>query len=336
MKASFEKHLLKFKTPARTSRGSYIDKEVFLLHLTSNAIEALGEASPLPDLSIDDMEEKMEEVCTYLNQQKNIREIHEVLQLKHYPSIQFALECVFERLKYQQKNIFFPSAFTEKKTGIPINGLVWMEDALNMLKQVDAKVEQGYTYIKLKIGALDFDEECRMLELIRKKYSAHKITLRADANGAFETEDALQKLNELKRFELHSIEQPIAAKQYETMQQLCAESKIPIALDEDLIGINPAAGGEKLLKFVRPQYLILKPTLIGGFSICDQWIQLASKYNVGWWLTSALESNIGLNAIAQYCGKLNVSLPQGLGTGLLYENNFEATTEIRDGMLYYK
>ncbi len=338
MKAHFEKHLLKFKIPAQTSRGSYLDKEVYLLHLHEDGNHAIGEASPLPDLSIDNMDgmaEKLTEVCTYINEKKNIADLNDVLQLKEFPSIQFAFECAFEKLKYLEPELLFPSEFTLGKKGIPINGLVWMASSEDMLQQVEVKVNEGYTCIKLKIGALDFDEECRMLEKIRKQYSAHKITIRVDANGAFALEDAKQKISDLRRFELHSIEQPIKAKHYDAMQQLCAETKIPIALDEDLIGVD-ANTKNKLLNFINPQFIILKPTLLGGFKACDSWIYSASKYNIGWWLTSALESNIGLNAIAQYCGKLNLNIPQGLGTGALYSNNFNSMTLIDQGMLCYK
>ena len=339
MHASFNKHLLDFKIPAQTSRGSYSQKEVYLLTLTEAKITAIAEASPLPGLSIDDpgaMEMKLTEVCAYINAQQNIREIYDALQLQYFPSIQFALECAFEKLKHPEPNLLFPSAFIEKKTGIPVNGLVWMSDITTMLEQVEQKIEEGYACIKIKIGALDFDAECKMLEAIRKKYSAHKITLRVDANGAFSTDDAIAKLLDLSRFELHSIEQPIAAGQYESMQALCAMSKTPIALDEELITIDVAEKGERLLKMIRPQYIILKPTLIGGFKNCNAWIRYAENNNTGWWITSALESNIGLNAIAQYCGSLNVSIPQGLGTGALYKNNFEELTEIRKGFLFYK
>lgn len=338
MQASFKKHLLEFKIPAQTSRGSYSEKEVYLLTLSKNTVEAIGEASPLHGLSLDNtemMEKKLTELCIYINTKQDLDELYDALQLRYFPSIQFALECALEKLKHPEPNILFPSAFTEKAQGIPINGLVWMSDIENMMQQVEAKVDAGYTCIKLKIGALDFDSECRMLERIRKNYSAHKITLRVDANGAFTFQDARQKLKDLSRFELHSIEQPINAGQYEAMQQLCAETRVPIALDEELIGVYAQDAGEELLKMIRPQYIILKPTLLGGFKNCDTWIHLASKYNIGWWLTSALESNIGLNAIAQYCGTLNVSMPQGLGTGMLYKNNFKETTEIRNGTLFY-
>ncbi len=338
MQATFKKHLLEFKIPAQTSRGSYTHKEVYLLTVSDGVSNALAEASPLPDLSIDPMpkmEEKMLDVCSYLNEQNDRHEINYALQLQHFPSIQFALECAFEKLKYKEPNLLFPSAFTEKKEGIPINGLVWMADKENMWKQIESKIEAGYTCIKLKIGALDFDEECRLLERVRKIHSAHKITLRVDANGAFAIDDAKQKLHDLFQFELHSIEQPIKSKQYDAMQQLCAETKIPIALDEELIGMDATENSEGLLKYIRPQFIILKPTLLGGFKNCNRWIRAASKNQVGWWLTSALESNIGLNAIAQYAGTFRVTLPQGLGTGTLYRNNFKENTIINDGMLFY-
>ncbi len=338
MQASYKKHLLQFKVPAHTSRGSYNEKVMYLLTLSNGSHVAVAEAAPLPDLSIDSMpkmEEKMLEVCTYLNEQNDILEIYDVLQLQHFPSIQFALECAFEKLKYKEPYLLFHSAFTEKKEGIPINGLVWMASKENMWQQIEQKIEAGYTCIKLKIGALDFDEECRLLEQVRKKYSAHKITLRVDANGAFTIDDAKQKLNDLATFELHSIEQPIKSNQHDAMQQLCAETKLPIALDEELIGANVIGTSEKLLNYIRPQFIVLKPTLLGGFKNCNRLIDTASKNNIGWWITSALESNIGLNAIAQYCGTLKFSMPQGLGTGALYVNNFEEYLTVKKGILYF-
>jgi o-succinylbenzoate synthase len=339
MKASFTRHLLEFKIPANTSRGSYFEKEVYLLKLSYEGKDAIGEVSPLPGLSIDNLqniESTLESLCEYVETQKNISELTAALELQYFPSIQFALECALEQFKHTEPGILFPSVFTARETGIPINGLIWMAEIDDMLEQVKNKVEEGYECIKLKIGSLDFDAECRMLELIRKKYSAHKISLRVDANGAFAVEDAKQKLDDLSRFDLHSIEQPIKAGQYEAMAELCNESKIPIALDEDLIGVDAFTNGEKLLKVIKPAFLILKPTLLGGFKNSNQWISLARKYNIGYWLTSALESNIGLDAIAQYCGSLDIQTPQGLGTGLLYKNNFKETTEIKKGVLYYK
>jgi o-succinylbenzoate synthase len=339
MQAYYEKHFLDFKIPARTSRGAYTSKEVYLLYLVSEGVTTISEASPLPDLSIDkmdQMESKLAEVCTYINENNPFHDIHDVLQLQHFPSIQFALECGIAQLKHKEPNIVFPSSFTEKKTGIPINGLIWMAEIENMLQQVESKIEAGYECIKLKIGALDFDAECRLLEIIRKKYSAHKITLRVDANGAFAVDEALPKLKDLSRFELHSIEQPIKPGQYDAMQEICASSKIPVALDEELIGVNAYANAEQLIRHIKPQYLILKPTLLGGFTPSDTWIKCASKFNAGWWVTSALESNIGLNAIAQYCGKLEMTMPQGLGTGALYVNNFKENTFIENGLIFYK
>ncbi len=339
MHASFENHLLKFKIPAKTSRGSYTDKIVYVLTLTHEGRQVLAEASPLPDLSIDDMplmEEKLQACCSYINEQKDLFEIFDALELKKFPSIQFAIESAFEGLKYKTPGIFFPSLFTDKKEGIPINGLIWMADITQMLEQITLKVEAGYQCIKLKIGALDFDAECRLLEQVRKIYSAHKITLRVDANGAFSSDDATQVLRDLKRFELHSIEQPIKAGQPDAMQKLCAETPIPIALDEELIGVDANLNAALIVKYIRPQYLILKPTLLGGYKNCNTWINAAHQFHIGWWITSALESNLGLSAIAQYCASLNVTLPQGLGTGALYQNNFQENTEIRKGILYFK
>jgi L-alanine-DL-glutamate epimerase-like enolase superfamily enzyme len=210
-----------------------------------------------------------------------------------------------------------------------------MDTKEEMLKQAFEKIESGFNCIKFKVGAIDFDEECRMLEAIRKKYSSFNIEIRLDANGAFKNDEALHQLKELSRFDIHSIEQPIKPKQLDLMQELCKKSTIAIALDEELIGVDVERDGKKLLRYINPQFIILKPTLIGGFSLSEKWIHFATEMNIGWWATSALESNIGLNAIAQWTSSLDTNLPQGLGTGGLYSNNIPSPLVVKNGFLFY-
>lgn len=234
------------------------------------------------------------------------------------------------------KGIIFPHLFTQGKASIPVNGLIWMGEEEFMLRQIDEKLAQGFTCIKLKIGALDFDKECNILSYIRKQYSEQQITLRVDANGAFLANETLGKLKTLATFGIHSIEQPIKQGQRLAMAQLCKQTPIPVALDEELIGVHIYEEKEKLLKQIRPQFIILKPSLLGGFTHCREWINLADKLNIGWWITSALESNVGLIAISQFTATLNNSLPQGLGTGQLYSNNTDSPLFIKKGFMYYK
>jgi o-succinylbenzoate synthase len=333
MIAQYTKHSLIFKNPIRTSRGEMYSHEVYYIILQHENRIGYGEAAPLKGLSIDDrpdFEQKIKECCTYINDGLPI----DALQLKEFPALQFAFETAKLGLQFDIACKLFETDFIKGKP-IKINGLVWMSSKDEMLEEALIKAEQGYDCIKFKVGALDFDEECRLLESFRKRYSAFKIELRLDANGAFSTDDALEKLKELARFDIHSIEQPIKAKQQEWMQELCYQTPIPIALDEELIGVDPTNDGEALLTFINPQYIIIKPTLIGGFSNANSWIDYAHKLSIGWWATSALESNIGLNAIAQWCSTKAVKLPQGLGTGYLYTNNINAPLFVQSGYLYY-
>ena len=231
--------------------------------------------------------------------------------------------------------LLYPSDFTTGQRNIPINGLVWMGDRAFMQAQIDEKLRAGFTTIKLKIGAIDFEQECALLAGIRERFSADQITLRVDANGAFRPDDAMAKLARLAQYDLHSIEQPIAAGQPDLMAELCRHTPVPIALDEELIGQMEYVQKYRLLKKIHPQYIILKPTLLGGLRHCDEWIELAARLNIGWWMTSALESNIGLNAVAQYMARLKNSLPHGLGTGQLYHNNIKSPLQITNGQLHY-
>ena len=332
--ATFFKHELQFLKPAQTSRGEMQTHPVYYLTLKKGNAIGVGEAAPLKDLSIDaidGLEERIKQFCLQINEGIHPHE----LDLEKFPSIRFAFECALKELENPTEHILFDTAFIRGK-GIPINGLVWMDSSDEMLKQAFKKVEDGFDCIKFKVGALDFDEECRMLETFRKKHSHSKVEIRLDANGAFKNDEALRQLKELERFDIHSIEQPIKAKQIEMMQEICAKSKIPVALDEELIGVDVMTEGKKLAQFIKPKFIILKPTLLGGFTFSEQWIKYADEQNIGWWATSALESNIGLNAIAQWTSSLQTSLPQGLGTGSLYKNNIQSPLKVKAGFLFYE
>lgn len=333
MIASYEPYQLEFKKPARTSRGEMRSHQIYLIKLEHNGRWALGEAAPLPGLSIDAVDTIEQHIATYCSLINEGISIHE-LELDAYPSVAFALECALQGLSQPTAFTYFDTPFTQGKP-IPINGLVWMDSIDEMYKQAIQKIEEGYTCIKLKVGALDFDSECRLLENIRKVANAFRIEIRLDANGAFLPDEALTQLRELSRFGIHSIEQPIKPKQHDVMQEICAKSPIAIALDEELIGVNVHEKGNALLRHIRPQYIILKPTLIGGLRNAEQWIRLAQEFNIGWWATSALESNIGLNAIAQWTATQHTTLPKGLGTGSLYTNNFPSPLIAQAGFLTY-
>jgi o-succinylbenzoate synthase len=325
---------LQFKFPAGTSRGILLHKPSSFLILEKDGFTGIGECSTIPDLSIDPTEtyqEKLDELCRLLNEGYD----PSTIVLDDFPSIAFGLETALLDLEANGSKILFPSAFTEGKTGIPINGLVWMGDKDFMQKQIREKIAAGYRCIKLKVGAIDFETELEIISGIRKEFSPDDIEIRLDANGGFTPTDALEKLNKLSAFHIHSIEQPIKPRQFEAMAELCRQSTIPIVLDEELIGVNPLEKGN-VLEQIKPAYIILKPSLIGGFRESEEWIKLAEKLNIGWWITSALEANIGLNAIAQWTFTLNSSLPQGLGTGQLYHNNISSPLEIEKARLFYK
>ena len=325
---------LQFKFPAGTSRGVLLHKPSSFLLLEKDGFRGIGECSTIPNLSIDPVEtysEKLEEVCRLLNEGVD----PDSIDLSLFPSIAFGLETAFFDLKAKGSKCLFPSAFTQGETGIPINGLVWMGDKDFMQKQIREKIAAGYHCIKLKVGALDFETELEIISGIRQQFSREDIELRLDANGGFTSTDALEKLEKLAAFHIHSIEQPIKQKQFEAMATICQQSPIPIVLDEELIGVR-SADKEFILEKIKPAYIILKPSLVGGFRQSEEWIRLAEKHNIAWWITSALEANIGLNAIAQWTYTLNSPLPQGLGTGQLYHNNIPSPLAIENAELFYK
>lgn len=346
LKASFVPYRLQFKFKAGTSRGVLTDKYTSFIKVYAQGndkVFGLGECGPLKGLSIDDrpdFEQQLQEVCNKLSSQDWIihspEEIAETIVPVEFPAIRFGLETALYDLQNGGKRLIMPGSFSAGEEAIPINGLVWMGDKAFMLQQIDQKLAQGYSCIKMKIGAINFEDECRLLEYIRSRYSASVITIRVDANGAFTAEDALQKLEKLASYDLHSIEQPIKQGQIEQMALLCKHTPLPIALDEELIGIHKLEEKQQLLEQIKPQYIILKPTLVGGIKSSKEWISLATQQQIGWWMTSALESNIGLNAISQFTASYQLTMPQGLGTGQLYHNNIPSPLFIEKGNLLYK
>lgn len=334
IKATYKKHILNFKNPSGTSRGVLKTKETWYIILEENGKNGVGETGLFRGLSIDDVsnyEEKLIWVCKNINRGLPFF----LKELCGFPSIQFGLEQAFLSLKRETPYALFPSQFTKGKKAIPINGLVWMGSEAFMKSQIKEKLENGFSCIKMKIGTLHFEAEIELLKAIRKEFSAKEIEVRVDANGAFNPKNALEKLHRLAALEIHSIEQPIRQGQMQKMAALCAKTPLPIALDEELIGAFSSEEKQQLLATIQPQYIILKPSLIGGFARSLEWIKLATQNNCSWWMTSALESNIGLNAIAQFTYTLQSNLPQGLGTGGLFTNNFTSPLEVKNGNLHY-
>lgn len=335
MKASYFKHTLEFKRPSGTSRGILKTKDSWFIKLETDDNYGIGECGLLKGLSIDDREnyeDTLKWVCDHIH--IGLQELYS--KLADYPSIQFGLEMAFQSFSSVNPYLLFPSEFTKGNRGMVINGLIWMGEKSFMKSQIQDKIDQGFSCIKLKIGAIDFESELELLKYIRTEFSASDIELRVDANGAFDPENALEKLKRLSEFDLHSIEQPIAQGQWQDMARLCAQTPLPIALDEELIGLKTLEKKEKTLLDIKPQYIILKPSLIGGFQGSREWIRLAEQHQIDWWMTSALESNIGLNAIAQFTFIQNNNMPQGLGTGGLYTNNIESPLTIKGEKIMYK
>ena len=331
---SIEKRVLHFREPAGTSRGVYTIRTVWFVTLRHGDRVGIGECAPLPRLSCDDLpdyEAILERMCRETAERGEI----DYERLRPYPSILFGLECAMRMLNPPTKLPQGEQLFLQGKTGIPINGLIWMGTYQVMRQRIETKLRDGYRCIKLKIGAIDFADEQRLLQLIRQEYDADKVTLRVDANGAFPVADAPRRLRQLAELDLHSIEQPIRQGQWQEMARLCADTPLPIALDEELIGVNQPDRKRQLLDTIRPQYIILKPSLHGGIQGCEEWIRLALERGIGWWATSALESNVGLTAIARWCAGHNPTIPQGLGTGLLYTDNTPSHTSPCAGILSY-
>ena len=332
MDFNWTKRTLTFKQPAGTSRGVMKSRDVWYIALSENGINGIGECAPLPGLSLDDfnqIESKLDEVCGNLG-----LFIQDLSLLQYFPSIRFGLEMAHLDLKNGGGQTYYDSPFTSSHSPISINGLIWMGDTDFMIPQVEEKLAEGWRCIKIKIGALDFDKECQILRLIRSEFSRDDVELRVDANGAFTENNVKEKLDRLAEFDLYSIEQPIQPGQWDLLSELCQCSSVPIALDEELIPLVEETKRIKMLDKANPQYLVLKPSLLGGFYESEKWIQLAEERNINWWITSALESNIGLNAISQWTAKMKPDEFQGLGTGQLFTNNIPSPLKVKSGKLY--
>lgn len=334
MECRYQKHRLFFKVPGGTSRGVLSHKDSWFLILKNKEKIGIGECSIIEGLS-PETPQQVEAALAQISRNidlgfDKLYEMH-----AHMPAMQFALEMAFRGLNSENPYSFFDTAFVKGKNPIKINGLVWMGHADFMQRQIEEKLALGFDCIKLKIGALDFELECSLLSSLRQRFDKSVLQIRVDANGAFSPEEALGKLERLSQFDIHSIEQPIAVNQWVKMKQLCDSSPIPIALDEELIGRCTDLQKQALLEAVAPHYLILKPSLIGGWTGANRWAALAEEQGIEWWATSALESNVGLNAIAQWCADKHVSMPQGLGTGQLFTNNIQSPLYLDGDFLGY-
>lgn len=341
LRLSYFKKVFHFNFKARTSRGSMTEKTSWFIRMEDQRnpeIAGLGECGPLPGLSIDhtpDLEERLTDLIDSIN--KSALDVSDVARLygmipPEMPSVLFAVETAYLDLVNGGRKVIFNNAFLTGAS-IPINGLIWMGEMDFMMDQINRKIAEGFQCIKLKVGGLDFERECDVLSYIRKKYFRHKITIRLDANGAFKPDDALFKLEEFARFDIHSIEQPIKPGRPEA-EEVCRRSPIPVALDEELIGIHSSQGRAELLRRIKPGFVVLKPTLHGGVSGCQEWISLSESMGIGWWITSALESAIGLNAICQFTAEYHCTIPQGLGTGAIYSDNFASPLTVGDGNIF--
>jgi len=334
IRAALKRIDFQFINPGQTSRGTLRSKPSWFFVITNHGKTGVGECSVIPGLNPeypDGYEQKIQEVVDDIN----AGAIPSLSNLKDFPSIRFGLETALLDLKNEESGILFPSDFTSGNRGIPINGLIWMGTKAEMQARILEKLSSGFRVLKLKVGSLSFDEEISLLKSIRNEFSPNDLELRLDANGAFSPRDAMERLQRLSDYHIHSIEQPIGAGQWDEMARICSDSPIPIALDEELIGITDSISKGKLLTHIQPQYIILKPSLIGGLEMSNEWISLAKGQNVGWWATSALESNVGLNAISQWVFTHGISMVQGLGTGQVFSNNISSPLQLRGAELYY-
>ncbi len=329
MKITIQERVFHFKQPAGTSRGVYTERKSWFVTVSDGFSVGIGECAPLPDLSCDAMPPDLyvKVLRGFCDQVEQTGEIpYEAM--RDYPSMLFGLETAMKRDEPEVKG---------REISIPINGLVWMGTYEEMLERMEEKLAQGFHCVKLKVGAIDFDQELDLVKRIRERFSYHDVELRLDANGGFKPDEALYKLELLSQYAIHSIEQPIKAKQWALMAELCRDAPLPIALDEELIGINTSDAKRQMLRIVKPAYIVLKPSLHGGMMGCREWIDIAREEGIGSWITSALESNVGLNAIAHFCADVygdNITMPQGLGTGQLFTDNIPMPIEIRGDRLW--
>jgi o-succinylbenzoate synthase len=334
MKAYFKPYTLDFINPSGTSRGMLRQKKTYFIFIEDKDKMGIGEAALFEGLSYDDRpdyEQKLQWVCDHIHLDRKFL----LEAVREYPSIQFGLETAFISLESKHKFELYPSKFTSGQDAIKINGLIWMGEKSFMKSQIADKIKKGFSCVKMKIGAINFEEELNLIKYIRNEFSASDIELRVDANGAFAPHEALEKLKRLSEFDLHSIEQPIKQGQWEEMSELCKKTPLPIALDEELIGLTDVTKRHEMLLTIQPQYIILKPALVGGLTECKKWIAMGNDLSIGNWITSALESNIGLNAIAQFTYTMQSEMPQGLGTGSLFSNNVDSPLSVEGEYLKY-
>ena len=346
LKLHCQYHLLKFRFEAGTSRGVMTERPVWFVFLTDERTgrRGIGEVAPLAGLSIDFFPDYTSQIRLLEDalHRAQFQDAQAITQdwinshTKNLPALRFAMETAVYDLQNSGKRMIYDNAFYHSAASIPINGLIWMGNESFMMQQIEEKIAAGFSCLKMKVGAIDFDKELNILESIRKRFSADEIILRVDANGAFQPSEAMKKLSALAYLDIHSIEQPIKQGQWREMATLCRHSPVAIALDEELIGIDSLGEKERLLEIIRPQYIILKPSLLGGLAASAEWIKLAEQMGIGWWVTSALESNIGLNAVCQFTASYRPTLPQGLGTGQLYDNNIESPLTVERGQISYR
>lgn len=334
MRLAYAPYILKFRSPAGTSRGILTEKPTFFVKVFDEKEPSkfgIGECSVFPGLSPEadgNYGYKLIELLANMALGKET-------ELSRHSSILFGLEQALRDFAGGCHHLYFPSEFTKGVGSIEINGLVWMGDFDEMIERIDEKVKNGFHCIKLKIGAIDWRKEIEMIEYIRKKYSENSLQIRVDANGAFTMDNALPRLKRLADLGVHSIEQPIPAGVPELMAFLCQVSPLKIALDESLIGVYGREAKAELLDEIGAAFIVLKPSLCGGFSGAEEWISLAEERGIGWWITSALESNVGLNALSQWTATLHTTIPQGLGTGGLFTNNLECPLRLDSDHLRY-
>jgi o-succinylbenzoate synthase len=342
MKIDVVKYRFHFKFRAVTSRGELTFKDSYFIKLTNDdnpEVFGIGECGPLPGLS-PDLKGDLNSVFSHCDATLSGLEGIGMDQLKkmipgNYPAVLFALETALLDLQNGGQRIICNNQFYNGNLKIPINGLVWMGKKEEMQQRIETKIEEGFDCIKIKIGAINFEDELELIKNIRSNFTKEEITIRLDANGAFEPKQVIKYLDQLENYDIHSIEQPIKAGDWKAMQEVCKYAPFPVALDEELIGLHEIDYKMKLLDEINPQYIIIKPSLVGGLRESEEWIQLASQRAVGWWITSALESNIGLNAIAQFTANQKLEMPQGLGTGQIYENNIPSPLSIKKASLFY-
>jgi len=334
MKAFFSTHLLNFKNPSGTSRGVLTHKMAYYIIIEHDGVQGIGECGLLKGLSPDDVPEytqKLQWTCDHITMTPSDL----FAELTEFPSIRFALEQAYMDLASGGEKILFPSTWTRGEVGQRINGLIWMGEPHFMRKQIENRLEEGFTCLKMKVGAVGIERELEILQDLRREYDPMTLELRVDANGSLDPFDAPDILNRLAELDIHSIEQPIAPGQWQEMARLCEESPTPIALDEELHGIYDEEEQRELLETIFPQHIILKPSILGGIQSSQHWINMAEERGMGWWITSSLESNIGLNALAQWTYTLGNPIYHGLGTGSLYTNNIHSPLEVREGGIWH-